>query len=152
MAAPKFSAPDSVRASRPKRRFSLAEANRSLPLVQRVVGDIVKTHALAMNLQHELERQAGTSKSKSQQAPTIAGMQEQLDSAMHKLEDFVDDRSKSGGELKDSQAGLIASVGRHEGRDVYLCWKLGEDHITHWHELDSGFAGRQAVSKLRENS
>lgn len=57
MAAPKFSAPDSVRSSRPKRRFTLLEANRSLPLVKRVVGDIVKTHALAMKLQHELERQ-----------------------------------------------------------------------------------------------
>jgi hypothetical protein len=152
MAAPKFSAPGSVRASRPKRRFTLAEANRSLPLVKRIVGDIVKTHALAMNLQHEIERQAGSGKSNKSQAPTMAGMQEQLDSAMHKLEDFVDELSEIGCELKDYQAGLIDFVGRHEGRDVYLCWKLGEDHITHWHELDSGFAGRQSVSKLRENS
>jgi hypothetical protein len=28
---------------------------------------------------------------------------------------------------------------------VYLCWKLGEDRITWWHEVDAGFAGRQPL-------
>jgi hypothetical protein len=149
MAGPQFSAPDSVRPSRPKRRFTLAEANRSLPLVQRVVGDIVKTHAQAMKLQHDIERQTGGGKHAAQNVP--AGAQAQLDACMNKLEDFVDELSEIGCELKDYQMGLIDFVGRHEGRDVYLCWKLGEDRITHWHELDSGFAGRQSVSKLREN-
>jgi len=163
MAAPKFSAPDSdsVRSSRPKRRFTLSEANRSLPLVKRIVGDIVKTHALAMKLQHELERQVtGAAASKQtgqagvaalQQTPQNVTMQEQLDACMTKLEDFVDELSEIGCELKDYQMGLIDFVGRHEGRDVYLCWKLGEESITHWHELDSGFAGRQPVSKLKES-
>ena len=146
MAGPQFFAPGSVRPSRPKRRFSLEEANRSLPLVKRVVGDIVKTHALAMKLQHEIER---TTSGKQQQQPGTA-VQQQLDAAMAKLEDFVDELSEIGCELKDYQTGLIDFVGRHEGRDVYLCWKLGEERITHWHELDSGFAGRQSVSKLHE--
>jgi hypothetical protein len=161
MAAPKFSAPDSVRSSRPKRRFTLSEANRSLPLVKRVVGDIVKTHAQAMKLQHELERQvtaAAASKQTGQagvaalqQSPSNVTMQDQLDACMSKLEDFVDELSEIGCELKDYQMGLIDFVGRHDGRDVYLCWKLGEESITHWHELDSGFAGRQSVSKLKES-
>src|SRR3954465_7182968 len=160
MAAPRNSAPGSVRPSRPKRRFSLDEANSSLPLVKRVVGDIVKTHALAMKLQHELERQvtaAAASKQTGhaavtalQQSPQNVTMQDQLDTCMAKLEDFVDELSEIGCELKDYQMGLIDFVGRHEGRDVYLCWKLGEESITHWHELDSGFAGRQPVSKLKE--
>jgi hypothetical protein len=32
-----------------------------------------------------------------------------------------------------------------EGREVYLCWLLGEEEVTHWHELDAGFAGRQSL-------
>jgi hypothetical protein len=77
MAAPQFSAPDSVRPSRPKRRFTIDQANRSLPLVQRVVGDIVKTHALAMKLQHEIERQQPPAKKPQPQPqpPTLATMQ-----------------------------------------------------------------------------
>jgi hypothetical protein len=32
-----------------------------------------------------------------------------------------------------------------DGREVYLCWLLGEDEVGHWHELDAGFAGRQSL-------
>jgi len=32
-----------------------------------------------------------------------------------------------------------------EDRPIFLCWRLGEDRITHWHEIDSGFAGRQPI-------
>ena len=158
MAGPQFFAPGSVRPSQPKRRFSLQEANRSLPLVKRVVGDIVKTHALAMKLQREVERQQPASHKRQQQqqqpspaAPPQAALQSQLDACMNQLEDFVDELSEIGCELKDYQTGLIDFVGRHDGRDVYLCWKLGEERITHWHELDTGFAGRQPVSKLHED-
>jgi hypothetical protein len=151
MAGPQFFAPGSVRPSRPKRRFTLQEANRSLPLVKRVVGDIVRTHATAMKLRHELERQQPAASGKNaSQPPPQQSLQAQLDACMHKLEDFVDELSEIGCELKDYETGLIDFVGRHDGRDVYLCWKLGEERITHWHELDSGFAGRQSISKLHE--
>ena len=150
MAGPQFFAPGSVRPSRPKRRFTLEQANRSLPLVKRVVGDIVKTHALALKLQHDLERQPSGKNAPPPQRPAAA-VQGQLDACMNQLEDFVDELSEIGCELKDYQTGLIDFVGRHDGREVYLCWKLGEERITHWHELDSGFAGRQPVSKLRED-
>ena len=32
-----------------------------------------------------------------------------------------------------------------EDRLVFLCWRLDEAHITHWHDIESGFAGRQPV-------
>jgi hypothetical protein len=32
-----------------------------------------------------------------------------------------------------------------EGRIVYLCWRLGEDEVAWWHEVDAGFAGRQRL-------
>jgi hypothetical protein len=32
-----------------------------------------------------------------------------------------------------------------DGQVVYLCWQLGEDEISHWHELEAGFAGRQQL-------
>ena len=50
-----------------------------------------------------------------------------------------------GCEVKDLESGLIDFPSTHEGRNVYLCWRLGEDRVTHWHEVDAGFAGRQPV-------
>jgi hypothetical protein len=50
-----------------------------------------------------------------------------------------------GAEVKDIDMGLIDFRGIVEGREVYLCWKLGEDRIAWWHELDSGYATRQPL-------
>lgn len=139
MAGPQFFAPDSVRPSRPKRRFSLEQANRSLPLVRRVVADIVRMNGEVSQAKQDVQHQ-----------PNAAPIQARLDQAINRLEDYEDELAEIGCELKDPQTGLIDFIGRHQGRDVYLCWRLGEERITHWHELEAGFAGRQPIAKLEE--
>lgn len=47
--------------------------------------------------------------------------------------------------IKDLEEGLVDFLHRFEGREVFLCWKLGEDKIQHWHEIDDGYAGRQEI-------
>jgi hypothetical protein len=143
MPAPQSFTPRPVRASRPKRRFTLAQANSALPLVRRIVGDIVKTHGLVLRLQAEMDRAGGA----GEQAAT----QTRLDESVGRLEDFVDELTEVGCELKDYQVGLIDFVGRHQSKDVYLCWKLGEEQIGYWHELNAGYAGRQPISTLKES-
>ena len=82
--------------------------------------------------------------------PEQSSLQTRLDSTMHRLEDYVDELSEVGCDLKDYQVGLIDFTGRHQGRDICLCWKLGEDKIAFWHEMESGFSGRKPVSLLGE--
>ena len=141
MAAPQSFTPRPVRPSRPKRRFTVAEANSALPLVRRIVGDIVKTHGMILRLQAEMDRAGGKEQ---------AAAQSKLDQSVGRLEDYVEELTEVGCELKDYQVGLIDFVGRHESRDVYLCWKLGEEQIGYWHEMNAGYAGRQPVSSLKE--
>lgn len=142
MAGPQFFTPRSVTPSRPRRRFTLQQANATLPLVRRIVADVVRVHRDAAQAQQQFERAIGTAEQTSVQA--------RLETAMHRLEDFIDELSEIGCELKDYQAGLIDFTGRHQGRDICLCWKLGEDRIAFWHEMSTGFAGRKPVSLLRE--
>ena len=47
--------------------------------------------------------------------------------------------------LRDPETGLVDFPGQREGRRVWLCWRLGEDRVDHWHELDSGFVGRKPL-------
>jgi len=164
MAAPQFSAPKQrVSPSRPLRRFTLEQANRSLPLVKRIVADIVQTHAVASNLRQTMDAatpadSGGVQRDLGQRDLGQRDLgqrdlgQRDLDRAIDRLERLVDELNEVGAELKDYQSGLVDFVGLHEGRDVYLCWKLGEESITHWHELSAGFAGRKPVSLLRENA
>lgn len=142
MPGPQSFTPRPVRPSRPKRRFTIAQANSALPLVRRIVGDIVKTHGLVLRLQAEMERAPG--------AREQAATQSKLDESVTRLEDFVDELSEVGCELKDYQVGLIDFVGKHQARDVHLCWKLGEEQIGYWHEINAGYAGRQPISSLKE--
>lgn len=141
MPAPQSFTPRPVRTSRPKRRFTVAQANLTLPLVRRIVGDIVKTHGLILRLQAETEKSSGHDS---------LGAQGRLDESVGRLEDFVDELSEVGCELKDYQVGLIDFVGRHDSRDIHLCWKLGEPEIGYWHEINAGYSARQPVSKLHE--
>lgn len=47
--------------------------------------------------------------------------------------------------VRDIDSGICDFRARREGREVYLCWCLGEERITHWHELDAGFRGRRPL-------
>ena len=51
----------------------------------------------------------------------------------------------AGVEIKDLSTGLIDFPSLRGGRVVYLCWRMGEETITHWHETNVGFAGRQPL-------
>lgn len=55
------------------------------------------------------------------------------------------DVEKMGAVLKDPRIGLLDFYGRVDGKLVWLCWKYGEDEVTHYHALDEGFAGRKAI-------
>jgi hypothetical protein len=65
------------------------------------------------------------------------------------LQSYVSKIQGLGCLVKDLEAGLIDFPHLREGREVYLCWKQGEDDIQYWHEVDAGFAGR---TRLEEDS
>lgn len=152
MAGPSSFVPSPSPVSSPstKRRFTLDEANRSLPLVSRIVRDIVATHNRVTHLQGQAQPTSNKKKAAADNDVKASPSQKELESAVDRLQGFVEELTEIGVELKDYQTGLIDFIGRHQGRDVYLCWKLGETSVNFWHELHTGFAGRQPVSSLEE--
>lgn len=133
-----------VKRPRPsRRRFTLEEANKTLPLVSRIVRDIVAMHEEARQVHQQLE---------SRPAPHLrGGLESDLERKLARLQSLVDELQQAHAELKDFRMGLVDFVSRHAGRDIYLCWKLGEESIQAWHELDAGFAGRQPISALKSD-
>src|SRR3954466_14128499 len=49
--------------------------------------------------------------------------------------------------VRDLDRGLVDFPSLVDGREVYLCWQLGEPEILHWHGLESGFAGRRPLGR-----
>jgi hypothetical protein len=50
--------------------------------------------------------------------------------------------------LRDIESGLIDFPALASGRQIWLCWRLGETDITHWHELEAGFGARRPLAEL----
>ncbi len=52
---------------------------------------------------------------------------------------------ESGIVIRDIDRGLLDFPALIDGREVYLCWELDEDRVDHWHDLDSGYGGREPL-------
>jgi hypothetical protein len=130
-----------------KRFFTVAEANNTLPLVRAIVQDIT-------TLAHELrERHERLTRLKPNDRFRLSDaheeerqqMEAEQERAKEKMEEYVRELAELGVELKEYFIGLIDFPSLMNGRPIYLCWKLGEPEVAHWHELDAGFAGRQKL-------
>ena len=75
---------------------------------------------------------------------------EHLAPLMRKLSEILDELEDLGCYVKDLDIGLVDFLSTFEGRDIFLCWKLGEQHISHWHETDEGFSSRQEILDMSQ--
>ena len=68
------------------------------------------------------------------------------DPVAREVEAILREIAELGVEVKDPDRGLVDFRTQMRGREVYLCWQLGEgQRIAFWHDLDSGFAGRKII-------
>lgn len=128
--------------------FTLEEANATLPLVSVIVRDLAQ---LAQSIQERRERLIMLKGDKRRRkddiyADELAQIEQEVDRDIAQLQEYVEELNTLGIELKGALDGLIDFPAEMEGRIVYLCWKLGEAEVSHWHELDAGFAGRRSLT------
>ena len=68
------------------------------------------------------------------------------DPVAREIEALLREIAELGAEVKDPDRGLVDFRTERRGRELYLCWQLGEgDRIAFWHDLDTGFAGRKII-------
>lgn len=131
-----------------KKYFTVAEANAMLPLVRAIVDDIV---TLYNDVQERRERLAkvrqahGHRRDDDSYDEEVQQIEDEIEKDYDRLNEFGDELRRLGVELKDPVSGLIDFLTQIDGREAYLCWKLGEGEITFWHELNAGFGGRQSL-------
>ena len=137
-------------ASANKKFFSLAEANHALPLVRAIVTDVVRqfreVHDRKERLAH-IRHAHGNSERESDAfySDEVTQIEDELEKDIAVLHGYIEELDKLGVELKDFARGLVDFPSLQDGREIYLCWLLGEEEVAHWHELDAGFQGRQSL-------
>ncbi len=125
--------------------FTVEHANRTLPLVRKIVEDVVQQHRRWREAILELDLVASSLRADDpgDRATTleraVQALAREIDGYKREIEDL-------GIQLKDPRLGLVDFPSEMGGRTVLLCWRLGEPEVQYWHEVDSGYAGRQPLS------
>lgn len=132
----------------PPRFFTLAEANRTLPLVRRIVQDIASYYPGWKDLVARYEVIAAQARPDWGESKEQLDLKAEIDVVARKINACLLELEQVGCEFKGFDAGLVDFHGKLEDREILWCWKMGEDRITHWHELDAGFAGRQPIPEV----
>ncbi|MFQ5668982.1 MAG: DUF2203 domain-containing protein [Acidobacteriota bacterium] len=118
--------------------FTVAEVNALLPQVKRAAEMVrrgsVRLRALSAGLYSGGRPQADT--------PVDGDYMAGLESLIR----GIDIIGSLGGEMKDLSSGLVDFPSLLEGREVLLCWKVGEERVGYWHDLHAGYAGRSAIT------
>ena len=133
----------------PTRLFSLRDANA---LVSTLQGEFVRARELRdhlMALQEKLSAEGRSIEGPEIEvdpaaSPEVQRLQGKAVAIIARLRELLREVSELGVEVKQAD-GLVDFRSKLKGRTVYLCWKFGEERVTHYHELDSGLAGRRQL-------
>jgi hypothetical protein len=129
------------------RVFTVEEANRTLPLVSRIVDDLVREHQRWEDKVREFE--LATVGSTPDHPDAIAELLQMEALRLAKdIEGYIAELNDLGVICKSMDTGLVDFRGQIDGREVFYCWKLGEPSVMYWHEVDAGFVGRQLLHPL----
>jgi hypothetical protein len=122
-----------------ERHFTRAEANALLPQLTELLNRLRDAKDKLTDAEaHEALAEA---------APTNGGGAEgrQVGVAFLEVRRLLETVERSGIVLRDVDRGLVDFPAVIEGREVYLCWELGEDEVGFWHDMDAGYRGREPL-------
>jgi hypothetical protein len=132
-----------------KRYFTVDEANALVPELELRFGKVMHLRSQLRRAYHELEAQGETPTADSivrtDGPPDRVRMRGRFRALVEAITEELHAIEETGVTVKDLDTGLCDFLGLMHGRDVWLCWQYGEKSITHFHDLDAGFAGRQPL-------
>ena len=128
-------------------RFTIEMANRTLPLVSRIVRDILEHYREWQQAIEAFEIATALSRA-DRPTPEAVALQGKAQELAREIQGFLAEITDLGVEFKGFELGLIDFPGEVDGRPVMWCWKFGEPSVQYWHEVDAGYAGRQPIEAL----
>jgi hypothetical protein len=125
------------------KQFTVEQANATLPLVRRIVQDIVTNYRVWNEKLNEIDLVAASGRAADNEVADRLAAEAQ--SIAREIEGFRRELADLGIEMKDPGIGLIDFPSAMGSRPIFLCWRLGEGDVGFWHEIHAGYAGRQPL-------
>ncbi|MGP8225550.1 MAG: DUF2203 domain-containing protein [Terracidiphilus sp.] len=134
--------------------FTLHEAQTLLPVVEALLRRAQaaggRAGELDMEMQ-ELSQRIFMSGGMQVNVAQAAKRRAEREKALQEARDTLAELDEIGVQVKDLEKGLLDFPSVMDGRDVLLCWKLGEKEIGFWHTPEDGFAGRKPLGVRSDN-
>jgi hypothetical protein len=131
------------------RYFTVDEANALIPELESRFGAVMQMRSQLRVAYGELERDGepptAESLRRSDGSPERIRKRGRFRALVEALTEELKRIEHTGVTVKDLDTGLCDFLGVVRGRDVWLCWRYGEKSVTHFHDLDAGFSGRQPL-------
>jgi hypothetical protein len=130
------------------RSFTLDEAQSLLPVLESLLRTAIDGRKLIETVDAELQELAHRvflSGGLLVNIVQVARRKAEREKTIQRVKDTLAEIDATGVQVKDLDIGLLDFPCQVEGRTVLLCWKLGEQGITHWHDTSEGFAGRKPI-------
>lgn len=132
-----------------RRVFTLEEASALLPRLSALIAQQLERRT---DIEAELSKLADRTGSvpdgvvlEPDDPPDVRALKNDLLKRLHEYQSGWSEVEDAGVVVKDTRIGLLDFYSRVEGKLVFLCWKYGEDAITHYHDIEAGFAGRKPI-------
>jgi hypothetical protein len=132
------------------RYFTLEQAQALLPEVERLLSQARTMHSRHRQAEGELRQlhmQVGMSGGMRLDPARLVALRSRREGAAEALKTAIESLAEMGVQVKDLDAGLVDFPTLYRGREVLLCWRLGEPGITFWHGLEEGFRGRKKIDR-----
>jgi hypothetical protein len=132
------------------RSFTLDEAQSLLPILESLLRTAIEGKKLIETVEAELQELAHRvflSGGLLVNIIQVARRKAEREKTIQRVKDTLAEIDATGVQVKDLDIGLLDFPCQVEGRTVLLCWKLGEQGITHWHDTSEGFAGRKPINE-----
>jgi hypothetical protein len=130
----------------PHKQFTVEQANRTLPLVRRIVEDIVIAYRRWAVRIDEFEVASINSRPDARDA-RAEELEREAQALAVEIAGYERELAQLGVRCTDHRTGLVDFPGLLGGRPVDLCWRLGEPAVQYWHEVGAGDAARRPVPR-----
>ncbi len=133
-----------------KRTFTLSEAEALLPVLRGLLRRAMAARRKMRLIEGEFERaRAHVFASGGAELDVLHFVRRRAESdkLAQQIKEGIAEIHAAGAQVKDLDMGLLDFPSVVDGNLILLCWRMGEEHITHWHGMDEGFAGRKPIDE-----
>lgn len=117
--------------------YSVEEANALLPHLAPTLIELRGSSEEALRIKDAMDRASITNGGSSKG--------EKWRKKLARVQELIDRINEWEIELRDLETGLVDFPAEIDGRPAYLCWRLGEPEVAHWHSPEDGFQGRRPL-------